>query len=255
MKQILLLLLILLFTGCVKNSTFTVSPQITNAKLSKVTVSSKTIYYTSIYHFTYNAIGKVDSMFIFSSNPQNHIIKVFDYHPGYYTINTYDPSSKYYPSPSSITVQLNDKGLITDVPGTNFTYNDKGQLLSRIDTTYAMCNNVPCQGFDHVIEYEWSDLWDNCVYAYDDHKDPVRYIFDVNRQGQTGDVENIEDFLFYGRTLLNSRNIPISVHSIQMGSVSWATSSDNSDYIYTYDQIGRILSLQTTDNSYLYKYY
>ena len=258
MKNLVYFILLISFitTSCKKSREITISPAITDAKISKVIIVDTTLYTfgierdTSFYSIFYDANNNVDSIYLYCPDGYpSTIIKTFSYFSGYYVIKTYDPPPYY----EQTVVQVNDKGLITysrdinSTSGTTSSYNDQGQLQSVSDSQYTTgSGGILYYSYTYVANYQWSG--NNCIKESTDQQQYYNYSFDGSRQGQTADVNRISDFLSYGRSTLNSINVPTIIQNTTAGGT-------NTTYQYQYDSKGRIIQMQSGSQTFYYQYY
>lgn len=251
----------LLVFSCKKRTDAPGNPAIDNAHISDITYYAAGGFLESTTRITYNEDHTVDSMIITTYTATNPSVtfRKFDYFSGYYTITQFYANGTIPPS-SVAHIDLNPSGTISSVTNSQetitFSYDSKKQLTSYTESWGGGYTDHGVYYAPHSTTYSY--VWngngniDSFTTSQWSSMTPY-YICDMNRLGQTGDMVRIQQFLEYGRSYINTKNVPYADYNASIYPnhiVPW--------FGYNYDNDGKIVKayyLSDTTSFYAYKYY
>lgn len=221
---------------------------INSAQLKQVTVTSKLNKSTNVYDIKYNLNKQVDSILL-----DGKLLRTFDYFNGYYMVYSYNLT--YYPKVNYHTkVVTDDKGRITRIEGNDlyntnsdtfvsgeFQYDDSDRLITKTNYNREVDpanSKTTAYIFTISYTYEWDKNGNNSLYSFSSQGTPLggayyptsgtkKNSFELTRYGQIAEPNHFSQFLNYGRTYRNNRNLQVYY---------------DSDYSvgFNFDQYGRI---------------
>jgi hypothetical protein len=210
-----------------------------NAKLAIVdcTISGSTTH----YHIYYDQNNNVDSITLTSSqSPGYNSVRKFNYSGSSYTITDQNNSiSTVFTNTDGMITKLLTIDTISMIYSGNEVIESDYRSSGTLDTAYLSWKNGDMQRVTNSIGINRS------------------FIYDLGKNGQSGDGMRIADFLKYGRSYLNTNHLVTNVTDSSSGFI-W-------NYYYKYDSQGRISqctlitiesSVPTSDSVvYVYAYY
>ena len=249
MKNLSLILLgMLLITVSCRKTT----PRIifSDEKISKVFWQdfdpSGYIYHTTTYQVEYksndvDSMTVIDTMVVAGDTTVTVGTKKFTYYQGYYMINySGQLSNNEVVFPTK--VEISSSGLVTSVTcddphyaatfnliSAEYFYNGNELIGSHNLYSYPPASGGSLLTTADTFTYIWDNSGNNIQFSHTNYLFPTTQSFDLSHQGQTGDINAIQQFLVYGRAYILSANVTVKV--------------DNSDFNYEYDDQGRITRL------------
>jgi hypothetical protein len=188
------------------------------------------------YKILYNSDNTVASINMHSGPTPNWTMDWFNYYPGYYTTANMDSPGVF----GEGNVHLNTLGMIitsTDGYHAAITYSYTGAEITRMST-----------GSRYDRQYFWAnddlqfDMLPTVIYSshkpYDSigiRNDTTYYTYDQTKRGQVGDERQIRDFLYFGRSIIRTYDLPKSA-----------------GVTYVFDSLGRIIQYMALTLPYSY---